>query len=217
MREYVDMLDGIGVRGEAVHAIDRGRHGRAQISAVIVPMGEPQRAHHPSIVVGCCNARNAVWSCARGGEMLQPVLDPFDRAPRNPRSDAQHHDVWKQGELGAEAAAGVRRTAVAQPAAWNAQRTRHHGVKRKRSLKIGNDIIAAAIGQMLGYNCISFHGRDGIARVADGDLGVPLRPREDIRGVAVAKLAVGDDIAAYGRMQDGCVCCCRSDRIDDRR
>jgi hypothetical protein len=82
-----------------MHAVDGRRHRRAQIGAVVVPVRQPQRADDALIVVGRLHARDAVRRSAGGRQMLEPILDPFDRPPGDPGADAEDDDVWEQSEL----------------------------------------------------------------------------------------------------------------------
>ena len=72
--------------------------------------------------------------------MLEPVLDPLDRPPRNASRGSDQHDIGKDALLDAKTAAGVRRRAQPQPVAWNFQRARDHGVDAERPLEIGQDV-----------------------------------------------------------------------------
>ena len=50
--EDVDVLDAVGIGRQAMHAIDRRRHRRAQIGAVVVPVRQPQANDDAVVVIG---------------------------------------------------------------------------------------------------------------------------------------------------------------------
>ena len=98
------------------------------------------------VVVGRPRSWSPGWARTGRREMLQPVLDPFDRLAGLARGDAQHHDIGKDGELGAERAAecdGLRWRSL-EPGMRSARAIT--GMDRKRALEIGDDVVAAGVG-----------------------------------------------------------------------
>ena len=148
--------------------------------------------------------------------MLQPVLDPLDRAARLAGEHAQHDDIGEDHQLGAEAAAGILRAAVAQGGGADAQGERHHRVHRKRPLEVGQHVEAAGLAVGLGHDGIGLHRRDGVARIADGQVRRALGFGEGRVRVAVHEVAFRDAVGVAARVQDRGVRRARRDRIDDR-
>ena len=210
------MADEIAVGRDAVHPVDRRRHRRAQIGAVVVPVGEPEPGHRSVRPVGGFDFRDPVGRDARRREMFQPVLDPLDPPARLAREHAQHDDIGEDHQLGAEAAAGILRAAVAQGGGADAQGERHHRVHRKRPLEVGQHVEAAGLAAGLGHDGIGFHRRDGIARVADGQFRRALGFGEGRVRVAVHEMAFRDAVGLAARVQDRRVRRARRDRIDGR-
>ena len=212
-----EVPDAVAVGGYAVHPVDRRRHRRAQIGAVIVPVGEPQAGDRAVLHVGGLDPGDPVGRDAGGRQMLQPVLDPLHRPPRLAGQHAQHDDIGEDRELGAEAAAGIFRAAVAQGGGADAQGQRHHGVDRKRALKIGQHIEAAGLAVGLRHNGVGFHRRDGIARIADGQFRRGVRLGEGLVRLAMHEMAFRDTVGLAARMQERRLGLRRRYRVDDRR
>ena len=83
------MTDVVGARHVAVHAVERRRLGRAQMRAAIldlVPVERAESCHPPQRPP--TSVRRAVGRRDGRGEMLEPVLDPFDRPPGDARRGA---------------------------------------------------------------------------------------------------------------------------------
>ena len=106
----------------------------------------------------------------RGGdEVLEPALEPFDRAPGFARRQSQQHDIREHGVLGPEAAARMRRRAQAQPIARDTERHCHDRVHRERALEIRDDLVGRFARQVFGDHDKAFERTGGISRVAGRD------------------------------------------------
>ena len=99
------MRDVVGAGDGAVHAVERPRHRRAQIGAVVLELVEPQREDAAILGDGGFDLSDPVGAGAGGQEMLEPVLDPFHRPACDAGGDGREHDIGEHRELDAEAAA----------------------------------------------------------------------------------------------------------------
>ena len=123
---------------------------------------------------------DAVRSGTRGDQMLDPVLDPFHRPPRDARGNRHEHHVGKHRELDAETAAAVGRNARAKLRTGHAQRARHHRMRAERSLEIRQHVIAAVGRIELRDDDVAFHRRVRepmiICRMLDAGMGCAKAP-----------------------------------------
>ncbi len=126
--------------------------------------------------------------------MLEPVLDPFDRAPGDTRSRAHQHDVGKDRELRAEAAAAVGRRPQAQPRPRHAQRARHHRMDAERALEIRGRVVAVVRGVVLGRDDEAFDRRKRIARIAHAHFDARIGFGKGARGIAIDEVPLGHDV-----------------------
>ena len=200
-----------------MHPVQRRRHRRAQVGAVVVPVGQPQSGDPALAGVGRLDPGDAVCRGAGGRQMLQPILDPLDRPSGLAGQDAQHHDVGKDGQLGAEAAAGVPGAAKTQAVGAGAQRPHHDRMQREGALKVGKHVETAGLGDGPRDDRVGFHGGDGIARIGDGHLRCMIGPRECLVRRSVYEVARGYAIGVGLRMQQRRVRLRCLDRIDDGR
>ena len=99
--------------------------------------------------------------------MLQPVLDPFHRPARDARRDPHQRDVGEDALLHAEAAAGVRRHAQAQPVARHFQRARQHRMDAERPLEGREHVVGVLARIVVGDQPVGFDRRAGVARIVD--------------------------------------------------
>ena len=113
---HVHIGDVVGPGHGAVHAVERPRHRGAQEGAVVFELVEPQRQDAALLGHRRLDLGDAVRPRARGDQVLDPVLDPFHRAPGDLRRDGGEHDVGEHRELDAEAAAASRAGCAA--ASW---------------------------------------------------------------------------------------------------
>ena len=213
----LQVADVVAVGGQAVHPVQRRRHRRAQVGAVVVPVGQPQRGHPAFAGMGGLDPGDAVRRGAGGGEMLQSVLDPLDRPPGSARQDAEHHDPGKDGHLGAEAPAGVLRAAKAQAVGAHAQRPRHDRLQRKGPLEVRQHVEAAGLRDGPRHHRVGLHGGDGAARIDDGQLRHVVGLGEGLVREAVDEVARGDAVRSGLRMQQRRIGRRRLHRIDHGR
>ena len=159
------ILDVVGTGHVAVHPIECGRLRRAQMGAAIlnlipVKRGDPairrDRRLDPGLAIGRRDASR---------QMLQPVLDPFDRRARDARGDAREDHVGKDALLDPERATGIGRCAQPQPVARHVQRPGHHRVDREGALEIRGDVIGILARLVAGDHAVGFDG--GCRRCAD--------------------------------------------------
>ena len=197
----LQIADVIAVGGDAVHPVEGRRHGCAQIGAVVVPVGEPQGGDLAGLGVGRLDLGDAVGRGAGGAQMLQSILNPLDRPLGPAGQNAKHNDVRKNGQLAAEAAAGVLGAAQAQGVGAQAQRPGHDGMQREGALEVGQHVEAAGFGHRFGNHRIGFHGGDGVARVANGQFGAVLGCGERLLRGAVQEVAGGNAIGVSLGMQ----------------
>ena len=195
------MPDVVGAGQIAVHAIQRRGLRRTQMRAAILDLIPVER--EDTAVVGDRGAqrRGPVGGGNRGGQMLEPVLDPFDRAPGRARCRGDQHDVGEDALLDAETAAGIRRRAQPQAIAGHFQRPRQHRMDAERALEIGEDIVSVFAGVVVGDHAIGFDRRAGIAGIADVDTDAMRCRRKGPLRIAVAKGPVAGDVAAKAIMQ----------------
>ena len=106
--DHVDIGDVVGAGHRAVHAVERSGHGRTQERAVVLELIEAQGENAAVLRDGGFDLGDAVRTGAGGEEMLEPVLDPFHRPAGDAGGDRRQHDVGKDRELDAEAAAASR-------------------------------------------------------------------------------------------------------------
>ena len=128
----------------------------------------------PSLVDRGLDLGDAVGARARGNQVLDPVLHPFDRAAGDARGERGEHDVGKHRELDAEAAAAVGRDAQPQLRAGHAQRARHHRMGAERALEVRQHVVAAVGGAVFGDDHVALHRGERVARIEHGqpDAGV---------------------------------------------
>ena len=162
-----------------MHAVERAGHRRAQESAVVLELIEPQREDAALLADGGFDLGDAVGTGAGGEEMLEPVLDPFDRPAGDARGQRGQHDVGKDRELDAEAAAAVGRDAQPQLRPGDAQGARHHRVGAERALKIRQHVVALLGGPVFGHDDVAFHRGERVAGIFAGqrDPGIGLLER----------------------------------------
>src|SRR5512136_1292660 len=153
------VLYGIRAGHYTVLTIERSGHRRAQIGTIVIDLLESKRGHGAIIPYGGLRADHPVGSGDRGGEMLETILDPFDRPTGALRRDAHQHDIRKDGLLDAESAAGTGWCSDAQLRALAAQRLRHHWVNRERTLKITENVVDALAGLIVGDDDVALERR----------------------------------------------------------
>ena len=136
-----DVANVIGAGQIAVHAIKRRRLRRTDVGADVLDLVPGERAHAAVGIDRRVEPGDAVGRGNRRRQMLDAVLDPFHRPAGSARGDAHQYDVGKHRLLDAEAAAGSRRRAQAQPIARHFQRPRHHRMQAERPLEIGQNIV----------------------------------------------------------------------------
>ena len=195
------VADPVGTVRRAVHPVDGRRLGRADIGTDIDDIEEfetDQRA-----VISKCRLDGIlpVGRRRRAHQMLQPVLDPFERHAEEPARGGEQHHIGVHPLLDAEAAAALRRGDQAQPVARHPERTAHQGVQDERPLEIGPDRVAVGRRLELRDRAVGLHRSRGIAweGPVQPDHAVGLRER-GFR-VAVAETAMVDDVGAHRLVQ----------------
>ena len=108
---YQDVTDGVGAGQVAVHAVKRGRLRRPDMGADIFELVPGERRDAAVGRDRRLQRHDAVGRRDRRGEMLEPILDPFDRPSAHPRGDRDQHDIGEHALFDAEAAAGIGRRA----------------------------------------------------------------------------------------------------------
>ena len=212
-----EMTDVVGAGQVAVHAIERRRLRCAQMRAAILDLIPVER--EDTAVVGDRRRERGgpVGGGNRRGQMLEPILDPFDRPSRRPRGRGDQDDVGKNALLDAKAAAGIRWRAQPQAVARNLERPRHHRMDAEGTLEIGEHVVGVVARVIFGDHAIGFDRRAGIARVANVDADPVRGLRKGLLRIAVAKRPVAGDIARKAVVQNGRVGAERRQRIDHRR
>ncbi len=195
--------DVIGPAQVAVHPVERRRLRRAQIGADIFDLVKVQRQH--AGVVRDCSTQgdHPIGGRDRGGQMLQPVLDPLYRAVCNTGANGQQGDIGKDPLFDAKAAARIRRGAQAQTVAGHLQGAGQNRMDRKRPLKIRGDVIGVFVGIVFSQHAIGLDRCAGIAGIADIDLDRTVGGGKGRLGIAIAEVAVGAQIVAHDVMQNG--------------
>ena len=150
----------------------------------------------------------------RRGQMLEPVLDPFDRSPGGARRRGDQNDVGENALLDPEAAAGVRRRAQPQTVARDPQGPRQDGVDAEGTLEIRQHVVGILAGVIFGDHAIGLDRRAGVTGIADVDTDPVCRRGKRLFRIAVAKAPVAGDIAGKAVMQNGSVRRARRQRID---
>ncbi len=200
-----------------MHAVKRGRLRRADMCADVLDLIPGERAHAPVGIDRRFQCRDAVRRRNRSGEMLDAVFDPFHRPAGDARRDAHEDDVGKDRLLDAEAAAGIRRRAQAQPVARHFQRPRHHRVQAEGALEIGENVVGAFARIVCGDDTVGFDRRARIARVADRNRDARRSFGKRALGIAVAEGAVADEIRPQRLVQRRLSGVERGERIDNGR
>ena len=99
------MGDAIGAGEIAVIAVERGGLGRAQVCAAVFQLVEAERRDPAVRLHRRLDPRHPVGRRVGRQQMLQPVLDPLDRARGLPRCERHGDDEGEDRLLDAEAAA----------------------------------------------------------------------------------------------------------------
>ena len=161
------VADVVGAGEIAVHAIERGGLGRADMRADVLDLVPGERGDAAVRLDRRFQRDQAVGRRHRGGEMLEPVLDPFHRAAGDARRDPHQRDVGEDALLHAETAAGIGRHAQPQPVARHFQRARQHRVDAERPLEGRQDIVGVLARIVVGDQPVGLDRRAGIARIVD--------------------------------------------------
>ena len=199
-----DVLDVVGPAQRAVHAVESGRLGGAQVGADIVALVPAQRGDAAVGLHRGFDVRQPRGGRGRRGQVFEPVLDPLHRrAAGLLRGQAHQHHIGQHGLLHAEAAAAVARQLVAQLVGRHAEGQRHHRMQAERAHEVAGDFIALAAGQAFGDDDSAFDGRAAVARVVHRQRDATVCRGEGGVGVAIAEAAIADDVAAHGLVQHG--------------
>ncbi len=195
------VADLVRAGSHAVHAIERPGHRCAQQGAVLLEVIAREREDLAFVRHRGFDRGDAMRPRARREQMLVAVFHPFHRSPGLLRGQADQHDVRKDRQLRAEAAAGVGRRAQPEFVARHPQCARHHSEYRERTLEVGGDVVAVFGGIVIGDDHIAFHRRTQHARVLDLELHAMRRARERRVGIAIAKASFMHDVGLARRMQ----------------
>ena len=187
----------------AVGAVERGGLGGAQVCAAVIELIPAQRSERAVPGDRRFKRRDPVGRRGRGEQMLQPILDPFDRTSRLARGEAHRDDVREDRLLDAEASAGIPRAAQPQPRARNPQRQRHHRMQRERTLEVGQDVVAV-LPEVLGDHDEPLDRRTCVARITHRDRRPVLGACERGVGIAVAEVSIAHDVRADVAVQQRC-------------
>src|ERR1017187_2996902 len=126
--------------------------------------------------------------------MLKPIFDPLHRTAGDACSGGDQYNVRKHSLLDAEAAAGVRRRAQAQPVAGHLERARYHRVNAERPLKIGQDVESVFAWVVIRDDAVGFDRRAGIAGIADIDRDTPRCAGKGGFGISITEMSVARDV-----------------------
>ena len=200
-----------------MHPVDGCRLGRADIGADVDDIAESEPGQR---AVGAKCRLDGILPVGRGGrarQVLQPVLDPFERDAEQPARRGEQHHVGIHPLLDAEAPAALRRGDQPQPVARHSERPAHQRVQDERPLEIRPDRVAVGRGLELRDRAIGLHRGRGVAREGpvQPDDAVGLRERRF--RVAVAEAAMVDDVGADRLVQQRRVVAHRRLQVDDRR
>ena len=214
---HLDVCDVVGAGHRAVHAVERSRHRRAQKRAVIFELIELEREDAAVVGDRRLDFGNPVRPGTGGNQMLDAILDPFDRAAGDFRRQRDQHDIGKHRKLDAETAAGIRRNAQPQFRPRHAQRARHHRVHGERALEIRQHVVAGFGRIVLRDHDVAFDRRERqpVIRHRHGDAAVGAG--EGRLGIAVAKFAHRDFVGLGFRVQQRRRGLAGAPRIDHRR
>lgn len=102
---------------------------------------------------------------------------------------------------------------MAQLVAGHAQRHRHDRMQGERPHEVGADVVAFFVRQVFGDHHRSFDRGAGVARVLSLDLDHMGRLGKSGLRVAIAEMAVADDVGTDAFVQDGGAV---ADRVIDR-
>ena len=177
----------------AVGTVERGGLRRAQVGAAVVELIPAQRGDRA--VSGDCRGkrRDPVGGRGRGQEVLQPVLDPLDRAARLARGEAHRDDIREDGLLDPEAPARIPRGAQPQFRAGDAQRPRHHRMQGEGTLEVGQDLVAL-LAEVFGEDHEALDRGAGVAWIAHRNFHPVRGVRERGVGTAVAETPVAHHV-----------------------
>ena len=196
-----EVRDVVGPGHRAVHPVERRRLRRLDVGAAVLELPVAERRHPPVGHDGGLQPGFAVGGGAGGGQVFQPVLDPFHRPAGKPGDRGHQHDIGREPLLDAEAAAGVGRGAQAQPVGRHAQGRRHHRMQRERPLEGRRHLIGAGVGVPGGDQPETLDGRHRAARIAHLDGEAAVGGGEGAFRVAVGKAPPVREIGAGGLVQ----------------
>ena len=191
--------DVVSTRHAGVHSVKRRWFRRFQIRAHVFHLIPAERRHTAISHYRSFQGRNTVSGAAGGGQMLHPVFDPLDRAPRNPGRDRHQHGIGCDALLHAETAARIRRRANAQARGRHLQRHRHNGLDGERALKVGQHVIDVFMGVVVCDQAEALNRAREAARIDGVDRHHMGRRRECLLNVAVIERPLGDQVAAVRR------------------
>ena len=182
-------------------AVERRGLRRLQIGAAVLQLIEAERRDAAVGLHGRLDPRHPVGRGVGRQQVLQPVLDPLDRACGLPRRERHGDDVREDRLLDAEAAARIGHGPQPEPGPRHLERPRHDRMQRHRPLEVGEHVVDAFAGVVVGDQAEALDGRARVARVAH-------RGRDRVRGIgerrlrlAVAERALADEVAAHGLVQ----------------
>ena len=120
-----------------MHAIERGRLGRADVGADVVDQVEPQAEQAAVGGERRLDLGRALGGHRAGEQVLVAILRPAHGHAEAARGDRHQHDRVQDGGLGAERAAALGRRDQAQLGARDAERRSRDAVQRERPLEVG--------------------------------------------------------------------------------
>ena len=186
------MRDRVGPGHGAVHPVERCGLGGPQVGAAVLQLLVPQRGDAAVRRHRRLQTRLPVRRRTGGGQVLQPILDPFDRTARQARRRRHQHDVGCQALLDPETPPRIRRGAKPQAVGRHAERHRHDRVQGEGPLEGCGDVVGVGVGVVLGDDAEAFDRRGGVARIGDLDRDRAVRGREGGLGVAVPEMPFAD-------------------------
>ena len=193
--------DVVGPGHRAVHPVERRGLRGLDVGAAVLKLPVAQRRHPAVGHDGGLQPGFAVGGGAGGGQVLQPVLDPFHRPAGKPGDGGHQHDIGREPLLDAEAAAGIGRGAQAQPVGRHAERRRHHRMQRQRPLEGRRHLKGVGVRVPGGDQAETLDGRDGAARIAHLDGEAAVGGGEGAFRVAVGEAPAVREIGAGGLVQ----------------
>ena len=179
---------------EAVHAVEGGGLGGAEVGPAVLDLVVAKRPHPPVIFDRRLEPDHAVRGRGGRGEVLHPVLRPAHRPAGRAGREGEGHDVDEGGLLDPEAPTRVPRRAKPQARPRHPERPRHHRVQGVRPLEVRMDLVDPFAGEPRRRHHDPLDRGADVPRIADLDLDPVRRGTERGLRVAVAEAPLVDEV-----------------------